>query len=149
MIRRIALASGLLLATGASAQSVAVIDQIEGAVTINQGEQFVAAIPGQAVNANDRVMASDGASAVVRFTDGCDLYIEQNTLVTIPSTSTCAGGVALLQSIAPSGGSVVGGAAVSTGGGSTLGTIGWVAGGVLLAAGIYDLVEDDDDTASP
>jgi hypothetical protein len=145
MFCRLALIAGTLLASNAWAQGVATINNIQGAVTINQGEQFVGATSGQAVNASDRIMAADRASAVVTFADGCDLTVASGTLVTVPSTSPCAGGVPLVQSIAPSGGAVVGATGMSTGTRTAL----WVAGGALLAYGISEAVEDDDDTASP
>lgn len=135
-----------LLPAGVSAQEVATVRVVDDSITVNQGEQFVAARAGQPVKAGDRIMASGGSSATVTYADGCDLTIAPGTLVTLPAVSPCAGGVPLVQGTMPAGGAVVGSSATA---GSTGATVAWIAGGILVGVGVYQLVEDDDDTSSP
>lgn len=59
---------------------------------VNQGKQFVAVQPGHTLAAGDRVMVMQGGSAVLRFSDGCDVTLSGGSVVTVPETSTCAGG---------------------------------------------------------
>lgn len=145
-MNRLAMAAFVLLAADVSAQSVATLSVVEGPITINQGEQFIAARPSQSVKAGDRIMAADGSSATVTYADGCNLQIAAGTLVTLPATSPCAGGVPLVQGTMPAGGAVVGSTAAT---GSTGATVAWIAGGVLVGVGVHELIEDDDDTSSP
>ncbi|HEY6544274.1 MAG TPA: hypothetical protein VIZ64_05220 [Dokdonella sp.] len=146
-MNRLALLIPLIAAAGGvAAQDVASITASEGTVLVNQGEQFVAVQSGQSVKAGDRVMASDGASANVRYPDGCDLRIAPGTLVTVPAVSPCAGGVPIVQNAAPAGTGAVGAGATA---GGNVATAAWIAGGVLAGVAVYHLVEDDDDTSSP
>lgn len=109
MIRHRLLAFALaLIATAAYAGSVATMTEVSGDVKINQGTQFVEAQPGQAVNAGDRIMVMEHSAASITFSDGCKLDIAGGTLVTVPATSTCKGGVVQTQQIAPVNGDAVG-----------------------------------------
>ncbi|WP_295363582.1 hypothetical protein [Arenimonas sp.] len=103
MNRTTALAAALLLACTslAAAEPVATLSQAEGTVLVNQGEQFVTAAEGQALQAGDRVMLMEGARASLVFTDGCVLPLAEGSLLDVPAVSTCAGGLAQVQSLGP------------------------------------------------
>jgi hypothetical protein len=109
LIRHRLLAIALaMFATSAYASSVATMGEVSGDVKINQGTQFVAAQPGQAVNAGDRIMAMENSATYITFSDGCKMNINAGTLVTVPENSTCQGGVAQTQQIAPGNADAVG-----------------------------------------
>lgn len=102
MIRIATAIAATLLATSALAsEPVATLTTQEGTVLVNQGEEFATAAEGQALQAGDRVMLMEGASATLTFTDGCALPLEAGSLLEVPAMSTCAGAVANVQKIGP------------------------------------------------
>lgn len=102
MIRLATAIAATLLATSALAsEPVATLSAQEGTVLVNQGEEFATAAEGQALQAGDRVMLMEGASATLTFTDGCALPLEAGSLVEVPAVSTCAGAAANVQKIGP------------------------------------------------
>jgi hypothetical protein len=102
MIRLTTAIAATLLATSAlAAEPVATLSAQEGTVLVNQGEEFATAAEGQALQAGDRVMLMEGASATLTFTDGCALPLEAGSLLEVPAVSTCAGAVASVQKIGP------------------------------------------------
>ena len=109
-VRLAALAAALvaLPAIAQDANSKLVI--IEGSVMLNTGEQYADAVVDAATKEGDRVMAMEGARAVIRFDDGCDLEVEAGTIVTVPEKSPCAGAVVSVEKAVSSSGSVAGGA---------------------------------------
>lgn len=102
MIRLATAIAATLLATSALAsEPVATLSAQEGTVLVNQGEEFATAAEGQALQAGDRVMLMEGASATLTFADGCVLPLEAGSLLEVPAVSTCAGAVANVQKIGP------------------------------------------------
>lgn len=101
MIRLSMLAAALLAGSAFAAEPVATLSAQEGTVLVNQGEEFITAAEGQALQAGDRVMLMEGASATLTFTDGCALPLAAGSLLEVPATSTCAGAVANVQKIGP------------------------------------------------
>ena len=102
MIRLSMLAAAFLMAGSAFANdSVATLSAQEGTVLVNQGEEFITAAEGQALQAGDRVMLMEGASATLTFADGCTLPLASGSLLEVPAVSTCAGAVANVQTIGP------------------------------------------------
>lgn len=89
------------VADAAVAGSVAKLVDTQGMVLVNRGEAFVSVVEGQAVQAGDRVMLLEGASAVLAFADGCELPLGAGALLEVPALSTCAGGVASVQALGP------------------------------------------------
>jgi len=138
----IALAVALITAPAMQAQAVATLTRIDGGVRVNQGSEFVAAVEKQALQTNDRVMTLDNGHAVITFDDGCEIEAGPNTMITVPATSTCAGGVARTQNIAPGGTEAVG-----AGGSSNWRTALLIA--LPVAGAVYYLTDDDDPTVSP
>lgn len=88
---------------------------IEGSVLLNQGAQFADAAVDTLTKQGDRVMAMEGARAVIHFDDNvdenddrhrdhaCDLVVDPGTIITVPDKSPCAGGVVSVEKVAPTG----------------------------------------------
>lgn|SRR5690606_18232016 len=81
---------------------VATLSGQQGTVLVNQGEVFVTAVEGQALNPGDRVLVMAGGEATLDFTDGCQLPLAGGSLLEVPAVSTCAGQVAQVQKVGPS-----------------------------------------------
>lgn len=93
---------------------------IKGSVLLNQGEQFADAAVDTLTKQGDRVMAMEGAHAILHFDDNleetdddhekhtCDLEVDSGTVITVPDKSPCAGGVVSVEKVAPSGTAVAG-----------------------------------------
>lgn len=82
------------LATGICfAQTPAPVDatltKVKGSVLVNHGEMFVDAVTGTTLKANDRVMAMDGASAYIRFFEGCEQVVPAGTVVVVSDQLPC------------------------------------------------------------
>lgn len=118
-----------LLTAAEPGASVAIIDDINGSVMVNTGEKFVGAVEGQSLKAGDRVMASKTGSAVLVFDNDCRREIKANTMVIIPETSVCAGGVMTAQTV---GGSPAGTGVGATGSGNA-GIYGLSAAALIIA----------------
>ena len=102
---RTALMLSALIAAPAFAENedtAASLTAQQGTVLVNQGDEFVTALPAQALKAGDRVLVMEGGSAELTFTDGCVLPLEAGSMLEVPALSTCAGTVANVQSIGPS-----------------------------------------------
>ena len=94
-MKAIVFATAIALTSAASASAAApaaVLATSQGQVLVNQGKEFVSAAAGQALVAGDRVMLMEGASASLRFADGCVLPLTQSSLVVVQNLSSCAGG---------------------------------------------------------
>ena len=89
-------------ASAADGVPVATASVVKGTVAVNHGNKFVPLDSGQALMPGDRVMAGQLGSATVTFSDGCVLQVSAMTMITVPATSTCAGGIAQVQRVAPS-----------------------------------------------
>ena len=143
-MKRLNRSFALLLAGAAgAAQADATLSRIEGGVRVNQGNEFTTAFEQLALRAGDRVMTLADGKALITFDDGCEMEAGPNTLITVPSTSTCAGGVARAQNIAPGGSEAVG----------ATGSPNWrnallIALPVVAAAAVI-LEDDDSPTVSP
>lgn len=150
MIRSIAVA--MTLALGAApvfAQDTpppfVTANDVEGAIQVNRGNGFVPLREGDVLKPGDRVMAMNNGGADLKFSDGCELEVEEQTIVTVPDKSTCAGGVALVQNIAPGSAGAVGGS--GAGGVDWKGF--WTVAGVVIIGDAILFAEEERDTASP
>jgi hypothetical protein len=126
------------------AQAAATLTRIDGGVRVNQGVEFVEAFEQLALQTGDRIMTLEDGRAVVTFDDGCEIEAGPNTLITVPATSTCAGGVAPTQNIAPGGTEAVG-----AGGSSNWRRVLFIALPVAAAAAVIIERNNDDPTVSP
>jgi hypothetical protein len=142
-----------MLSTSAYAESVATMGDISGDVKINQGTQFVEAQAGQAVNAGDRIMVMENSATSITFSDGCKMDISGGSLVTVPATSTCKGGVAQSQQIAPANGDAVGNVPAGNAAGAvdTANSFDWdyLGTAVIVACLMFCGNEDNNNTVSP
>jgi len=111
--------------------SVAILDEMNGSVLVNQGEKFVAATEGQSLNAGDRLMVTKNGNAILVFGKGCKTEVKGGTMVTVPEQSICEGGQLLTQSLEPGAG-----AAPGANGGTGVGLTGSGNGGIYTLAGV-------------
>lgn len=145
MIRPLAFAFLASVSTMAAAQTEdtpATASSVAGTVQVNRGEAFVPLAAGEQVAAGDRVMALDDSKATLKFTDGCTLVVEEETVVVVPAISPCKGGIATVQSITPA----------STGAVGATGGVDWPGFWTVAAVAIVGnalLWEYGNDTASP
>jgi hypothetical protein len=127
-----AVGATLVLSVASAAEPVGAVARIQGSALINQGERYVPASEGMPVKEGDRMFATEGSSAVIRFNDGCQYTLDDTQILTIGATSTCtAGGVVATYPISPIP------AAVPAGAGAGLvfaGVAGAVIGGAALVA---------------
>ena len=141
------LASAVLFALSAPAfAATATITRMSGDVLVNQGESFQPARTGQVLSTGDRVMVPANGSTSLSFDDGCAIDLPPDTLVTIPSSSTCAGGNLASQSVTPGNGGAVG-SRVGTAAGDS--AFGWGAMGAIALITAFKVAEADNDTESP
>lgn len=85
-----ALTFALASSAGFAAQPAATLASAQGSVLVNQGKQFVSAQSGQLLAVGDRVMVMEGASASLRFADGCVLPLASGSLAVVQSTCNAA-----------------------------------------------------------
>ena len=132
-----AIAATLLASSAFAAEPVATLGDQTGTVLVNQGEEFTTATENQALQAGDRVMLMEGASATLTFADGCALPLEAGSLLEVPAQSTCAGAVANVQKIGPTYAQAVGSGAKDD---DTMVYVVFGGAGALI---VYGLTRDD------
>jgi hypothetical protein len=140
---------GLAFAASAAAADApapnATVNDVDGKVSVNQGDGFNPAADGMRLKPGDRVMVQDDSSADLKFDDECEFEVKENKIVTVPDRSPCAGGVPLVQELNPAGGSAIGTTgATGTGNGGV-----WIMAGIVAAIDLWWLNENGDDTVSP
>ncbi len=138
------LAAAALIGPYGSAQAAATLTRVDGGVRVNQGAEFVEAYELLPLQTGDRIMTLQDGRVIVTFDDGCEIEAGPNTLITVPATSTCAGGVAPTQNIAPGGTEAVG-----AGGSSNWRTALFIALPVAAAAAYLIDRNNDEPTVSP
>jgi len=89
------------LGVAGSAEPVATVSQIQGVVLISQGADYVTAKQGMTLLEGDRVMAMDGGSAALTYSDGCKLDITDNQVFTIGSAASCSQGTLSQRAVGP------------------------------------------------
>jgi hypothetical protein len=82
----------MTLSVASAAEPLGTLARIEGSTLINQGEQYVKAREGMALKEGDRLIATEGSSAVIKFNDGCQFTLTDAQVLTVGPKSTCAGG---------------------------------------------------------
>jgi hypothetical protein len=140
---------GLAFAASAAAADApapnATLTDVDGKVSVNQGDGFNPASENMRLKPGDRVMVQDDSTAKLKFDDECEFTADENKIVTIPGTSPCAGGVPVVQELKPAGGDVIGsGGSTGTGNGGV-----WAMVGIVTAIDLWWLNEGNDDTVSP
>ena len=150
MIRSLAVAMTLALVSAPvfaqdNPSSNATASEVKGAVQVNKGNGFVPLRPGQKLDAGDRVMALEHGSATLTFSDGCTLEVEDETIVVVPEKSTCAGGVATVQTTSPGSSAAVGSRAA----GGVDWKAFWTVASVVIIGDAILFAEGDNNTVSP
>ncbi len=135
-------AAGVANAQVSPPMSSASLAEVEGSILVNRGEQFVAGADGDVVGNGDRVMAMEGASALLKYDDGCDVKVESDTVVTLSEGSPCAGWLLVTEAVAPSAG-------LAVGGGVAQGVSPWIYVPAVVVAGVLVYEEFSDDPSSP
>jgi len=127
------------LVSAQDGMGVAILDEMNGSVLVNQGEKFVAATEGQSLNAGDRLMVTKTANATLVFGKDCTTEVKAGTMVTIPERSICDGGQLITQSLEPGAGTAPGSNTAGAGatGSGNAGIYGLA--GVALAIAAYQI----------
>ena len=82
----------LLAAAPAFAQDAVATLSTSGDVQVSAGGDFSAAASGTSVQAGTRVMVGEGASAVVRYANNCEVTYTRPGVYTVAATCTPVGG---------------------------------------------------------
>ena len=98
------LATGLTVAFGQAAASddtVAKVSRVEGNTLVNQGAEYVPASDGLPLREGDLVMAMEGGSATITFSDGCVYKLDENMILTVGAADSCTRGLFSLSQANP------------------------------------------------
>jgi len=98
----------------------ATLEDVKGPVSANHGKGFVAARSGEPLITGDRVMVNLGGSALLRYSNGCSIMIDPQSVATVGNisganflgSSVAAGAIGGSSSLLLAGGVIVAGAAV-------------------------------------
>lgn len=127
MFKKTLFVAGFLLATSAFAQQAAVATQVEGLVTVSQGQLVGVLQPGAPIADGARIITGSTGNAVLNVgTAGCQVPLQPNQMVVIQAGQSCANMIASVQNVA------------TLAGGSEL--IASSAGGVLSPAMIVNIL---------
>ena len=91
MFRAAAFALGLLTSSAAFG---AVVQTVEGTVSLNQGNGYKRVAQTVFANSGDLVMASPGGSGKIVYADRCEVEVKPGTVVAVREQSPCKAGVA-------------------------------------------------------
>lgn len=122
-----------------AAEPLAQIKSLKGDALVTQGERFVSAREGMALQQLDRVVVLEQGGATIEFQDGCRHQMHEMELLTVGATSACQVKGAEYQAVEQTAtsqisakrkaGAVIGtGGAAGTAAGSAAGTAAGVAG---------------------
>ena len=91
-------AVGMLLAGQAHAGDAALaqVNAVKGSVVVSQNGKLVSAASTTGLRAGDRIVAKDG-QASVKFSDGCEVTLKPQAMLTVGSASPCASGPGLVS----------------------------------------------------
>ncbi len=99
-MKRTTIGQGLVLGAGLTATlsfaaapelgPVGKIVRTEGWAVVTQGAQYVRASEGMPLREGDRLIALNDSAVTIHFTDGCELTLSENELLTVGPASTCA-----------------------------------------------------------
>ena len=147
MMRRVAVATvvGLLLAGQAAAADV-LVTAVTGSVMVNQNGRFVPATRGAALQAGDRVMATNGSASIV-YGDGCNVAVTARSMATVAAASPCAGGSSNIVKVADGDRDRDRGGAVGYDDDYDLWL--WLTWGIITAAVVGSAVGNDEHPSSP
>ena len=75
-----------------SAASAAMVEPVEGQVSLNRGDGYKPIAETAAANSGDLVMASPGGSGKIVYADGCVVEVKPGTVVAVREQSPCKTG---------------------------------------------------------
>ena len=81
------------LACAAEPAGVAKVTEANGKVLVNQGNGLLSAKTGAELVDGDRVVTLDKANARIMFSDGCEVFLEQNKILVIDMKLGCKAAV--------------------------------------------------------
>lgn len=144
---------GALCAAAAPAaeqnDAVAKLSKTNGKVMVNQGKQFVPGVVNAPLLKGDKVLAMENSSALITYDDGCVTTVDPGTVVTVPDTSPCKGGIVQVQSANAGQSGALGSTQGSSFGGGSRGWVLPVAIGAVAFAGYRYHENRKHDSASP
>ena len=113
-----------------AAKEVGRLQDVQGTVLLKKGDQSIPVVEGQPLMADDEVLVTEGARALVVFNDGCDLALDEEEVYSVSRRSPCA----TLWWAAPAAAGVACGAAHAnkSNNSRTLAAVGLAAGGALM-----------------
>jgi hypothetical protein len=88
-----AIAIGLTCFAGqASAMdgAFAQVSSVAGSVAVNSGGAYAPASASTVLNVGDRIVSMNGASAQIKYADGCVVNVAAASMATVGATSPCA-----------------------------------------------------------
>ena len=88
-ISALLIASMLGVSAAQAAANFAEIGSIQGKVLINQGKGFAVLAEGAALKAGDRVMVGKESAAVIAYSTGCTVSINEAKVVTVAKVAPC------------------------------------------------------------
>lgn len=91
----VALAAMGFVTASVAADPSAVLQQVDGRVLVGQNNATVPGQEGMKLFEGARVIAVDGASAKLVYTDGCTVSLPQNSMMTIAGAGQCSAGLAM------------------------------------------------------
>jgi len=110
MSRKALVAAVCLLPLAAAAQNgTAIAAKVEGLVTVSQGQNVGLLEPGTSLVEGARVVTGSSGTAVLRVGTGCEITLQPNQTLQIPTGRSCQEIIASIQSIAPAAGTQLAG----------------------------------------
>ena len=88
-ISALLIASMLGVSAAQAAANFAEIGSIQGKVLVNQGKGFAVLAEGAALKAGDRVMVGKESAAVIAYSTGCTVSINEAMVVTVAKVAPC------------------------------------------------------------
>ena len=93
MVKMFTLAGIAMLAMAAAHADpniqLASLSSVDGKILVNQGHGYVAAKPGMMLSDGDRIIALDGSSAAVVYSDGCVTQLKENNILAMSKGAGC------------------------------------------------------------
>jgi hypothetical protein len=82
-------AVGLMCSAAIAEVNVAQVQSFQGKVLINQGKGFSLATKGLTLKPGDKILVSKEASAIVAYSNGCQVSISEPKVLTVAKAAPC------------------------------------------------------------
>jgi hypothetical protein len=80
---------GLMCSSALAEVSLAQVQSFQGKVLVNQGQGYFAAANGLSLKPGDKILISKEASAIVSYSNGCQVSISEPTVLTVAKAAPC------------------------------------------------------------